>query len=144
MAKVPPPPQLTGPEWQSFNRWLLELTQILNDQGDIDPGSVAGLPALVIQTAQNTADIAALEGTTGGQGTEILTLQGEVNQLQTDFITLNGQVTTLTARAQVFNGAGAPGAGLGVVGDWYANVGGAAGARIYIKTGAAVWTPFPF
>ena|ERR1700720_4722994 len=42
------------------------------------------------------------------------------------------------------NGTGAPAAGLGAVGDWYGDVAGGAGARIWIKTGASAWTAFPF
>lgn len=135
-SKVPPPVGLATKD-PVFNRWLLELTSILNSAGQVDPGSVAGLAALTIQvTAQGTA-ITTLNG-------EVTTLNGEVATLNGEVATLNGEVATLQANAVVHNGVGAPAAGLGAVNDWYANVGGAVGARIYIKTAPGVWTAFPF
>lgn len=142
--KVPPPPQLTGPQWQSFNRWLLEVTSILSNTGGIDPTEVTGLPAVITQVGTNTEDIATLEAGQGGQAGDIATLQGDVGTINTEIGTVNGQITSLSARAQVLNGVGAPNAGLGNVNDWYANIGGGAGARIYVKTAAGTWTAFPF
>lgn len=142
--KLPPPPQFTGPQWQSFNRWLLELTSILSNTGGIDPSEVAGLPELITQVGTNTTDISTLEGGQGGQATEISNLQGDVTALFNDIIAINGQLTTLGARAQVYNANVDPGAGFGNVGDWYANYAGAPGHRIFIKTGVATWTAFPF
>lgn len=142
--KIPPPPFLSGPEWEGFNRWLLEVTSILSDEGGIDPTEVTGLPDVITQVGTNTTNITALQGTTGGQGGQIAALQAQVTALQTDVATINGQITTLSARAQVLNGVGVPGAGLGNVNDWYANIGGAVGARIFVKTGVATWTAFPF
>jgi len=143
--KIPPPPQFTGPEWQSFNRWLLEVTSVLSNEGGISPDEVTGLPLLFSEVATNTTDIAALEGTTGGQGAQIGTLQAQVTNIDSvEIPAINGQITSLNSRAQVRNGVGAPTAGLGNVNDWYANIGGGVGARIYVKTGVATWTPFPF
>lgn len=141
--KLPPPPPIAKMD-PAFNRWLIELTSILAAGGGIDPNTIDGFTALQNQVDTNTTDITALQGTTGGQSGQIATLQGQVNALIASVATINGQITTLSARSQVFAGAGAPAAGLGVVNDWYANVGGGVGARIYIKTAAAVWTPFPF
>lgn len=129
VQKVPPPTGIATKD-PVFNRWLLELTAILNSAGEIDPGSIAGLAALVIQVA--------------AQGAAITALQGQVTALQTTVGTHTGQIAALTARAQVFRGAGAPAAGLGSVNDWYGDVAGAVGARIFIKTAVGVWTPFPF
>lgn len=141
--KIPPPPPIAGAN-QQFNRWLLELTSILNAQGGIDPSSVAGLSEVIAQSAANAVAITTLEGETGGNTGDITALQGEVTTLQGNVTTINGQLTTLGARAQVWNGVGVPNAGLGNVNDWYANIGGAAGARIYVKTATATWTAFPF
>jgi hypothetical protein len=146
----PPPPMATGNlddfvrALPAFNRWLLELTSILAASGGIDPNAIDGYQLVVNQVATNAADIIALQGTTGGQALAIAALQGQVAVLTAGLAAANASITTLSARSQVFAGAGAPGAGLGVVNDWYANVGGGVGARIYIKTAPAVWTPFPF
>jgi len=142
--KIPPPPDLTGPQWQSFNRWLLEVTSVLSNEGGIDPSEVTGLTQLFADVAANTAAILSLSGGQFGQGLQIAALQNDVLNLATSIATINGQITTLSARPQVRSGVGAPAAGLGSVNDWYANIGGAVGARIYIKTGVATWTPFPF
>lgn len=124
MAKVPPPPYLTkDKQGQVLNRWLLELTSILNGAGDIDPGSVAGLTALVIQVGTLTTQVAALQTLTTAQGTSITAL--------------NGEVTTLQANAVVRNGAGVPAGGLGNINDWYSDD---TNKHIYVKTGVAVWT----
>ena len=141
--KVPPPPPIANQD-PTFNRWLLELTSILNSAGGVDPGEIAGLAALFTQVAANTTAIAGLSGTVGGQAAAITALQASVTSINGQLTTINGQITTLSARAQVLNGVGAPAAGLGNVNDWYANIGGGVGARVYVKTGAATWTAFPF
>lgn len=142
--KIPPPPQFTGPEWQTFNRWLLELTSILSNQGGINPDEVTGLPDTIAQVATNTADLLAVEATQAGQAVDVALLQASDATNTAAIATINGQITSLGARAQVLNGVGAPAAGLGNVNDWYANIGGGVGARIYVKTAAATWTAFPF
>lgn len=141
--KVPPPPPIADQD-QAFNRWLLELTAILNSGGGIDANSVDGLPQVIAESAANALAITALQGTTGGQSAAIAALTVSVAALQANIVTINGQLTTLGARAQVLNGVGAPAAGLGNVNDWYANIGGGVGARVYVKTAAATWTAFPF
>lgn len=135
--KIPPPPMLIGPEWQAFNRWLLDLTSILNDDGSIDPGSVPGLDTL-------NAEVEALQATVAVQSIEINSLNNTVSSQAGQISSLLGSVVSLEARSQVFTGTGAPSGTLGNITDWYANVGGGAGARIYIKTAATTWTPFPF
>jgi hypothetical protein len=140
VQKIPPPPFLTGPEYEGLNRWLLELTSLLNDAGGIDPGSVAGLSAVIEQSAANSLEILALQASTGDQSGAITVLQNEVAALTTSIATINSSITTLGARAQVFNGIAAPGAGLGVDNDWFYNRVGAVGFRLYIKV-AGAWVP---
>lgn len=143
VQKVPPPPPLAVKD-QTLNRWLLELTAILNNTGGIDPSSVVGLAATTAQVGTNTTSIAAL-------GTQVATLSGQVATINAQIATLNGQIATLNvavlalqANPIVRRGAGAPAAGLGAVGDWFGDVAGAAGARVWIKTAVGVWTAFPF
>ena len=142
--KIPPPPQFTGPEWQSFNRWLIEVTSILSNTGGINPEEVDGLIGLFSQVATNTANIAALATTQGGQAALILSLQGQINTLTLGLAAANSSITTLSARGELLFGAGAPAAGLGKVNDWYGDTAGAVGARIWIKKAVGVWTAFPF
>ena len=142
--KIPPPPMMTSPEFQPFNRWLLELTKILRASGGIDPASIAGLEATIAQVVANTAAIALLQGGQAGQAAQIAALNASVAAIVLDIATINGQLTTLGARGELLFGAGAPAAGLGKVNDWYGDTAGAAGARIWIKKAVGVWTPFPF
>ena len=144
VQKIPPPPQFTGPEWQSFNRWLLEVTSVLSNTGGINPDQVDGLTALFAEVAVNTSDIAGLEAGQGGQSAQIASLFGIVNGLANSIATINGQITTLSARGELLFGAGVPAAGLGKVNDWYGDTAGAAGARVFIKKAVGVWTAFPF
>jgi hypothetical protein len=142
--KIPPPPQFTGPQWQSFNRWLLELTSILNNTGGIDPSEVSGLSEVITQVGTNTADIATLDTTTGGQGTNIATLNSEVAAINSQISIIGGDITALQSNAVVHNGTSDPASGFGRVGDWFANTSGGAGHRIFVKTGVSAWTAFPF
>lgn len=143
VLKIPPPPPIANAD-PTFNRWLLELTAILNNNGGIDPNSVAGLSEVIAESAANTLAIAGLDNTTGSQSIQINTLQLNVSALQADVVNINMALTTLGARAQVLNGVIDPAPGLGNVNDWYANTAGAAGHRIFVKTGVATWTAFPF
>lgn len=144
VQKIPPPPQLTGPEWQAFNRWLLEVTSVLTNEGGIDPAEVTGLPALFVTVAGQALSIAALALTQGSQGGDITTLQGQVAAINISIATINGQITTLGARGELLFGAGVPAGGLGKVNDWYGDTAGAVGARVFIKKAVGVWTAFPF
>lgn len=144
VQKIPPPPFFSGPEWQAFNRWLIELTSILSNEGGIDPNQVTGLPALFIEVTGNTSDIAALQTAQGGQATQIAAIQTHLTTIDNEITTINGQITALGARGEILNGVVDPAAGLGKVNDWYANTAGAAGHRIFVKTGVATWTAFPF
>lgn len=144
VQKIPPPPEFTGPEWQSFNRWLIEITSILNNTGGINPDQVTGLTALFAEVAVNTSDITTLQGDQASQAGQINTLFANITALINSIATINGQITTLSARGELLFGAGAPAAGLGKVNDWYGNTAGAVGARVYIKKAVGVWTAFPF
>lgn len=143
VKKIPPPPPIANRD-PTFNRWLLELTGILNSGGDIDPNTVDGLPEVILQSGENADAIVILQTTTGSQGGDITSLQNDVTALQGEVVAINAQLTTLGARGEVLFGAGAPAAGLGKVKDWYGDLAGAVGARVWIKTAVATWTPFPF
>lgn len=134
--KVPPPPSIANSD-PAFNRWLIELTAILNAGGGIDPNTIPGFTSLSNQVDANTTDITTLQNA-------MALAQAQIAALTLSVAIANSAITTLSARAQVFQGSGAPAGALGAVNDWYANVGGGAGARIYIKTAPGTWTPFPF
>jgi hypothetical protein len=130
--KIPPPPPIASADPQ-FNRWLLELTSILSNQGGIDPSEVTGLPALITQVGTNTTDIATLETGQGGQGTEITILQNNVATLGGEIATIDGQITTLEGRNQVLHGTAAPVA-LSADGDWFADT---TAKHIYVQVSGA-------
>lgn len=136
VQKLPPPPPIANQD-PAFNRWLLELTAILAAGGGIDPNSVDGLSAVILESAQNTVNIAALTTTVNSQGGSIIGLGASVATINVQIAGINAQITALGARAQVFSGNVPPAAGLGVNNDWYYNTAGAAGARLYIKIAGA-------
>lgn len=144
VLKIPPPPQFTGPQWQSFNRWLLEVTSIFNSQGGIDPSQVTGLQTVIDQVETNTTNIATLTGGQAGQATQIATLNTEVLAINGEISTIGGEIVTLQGNPVVHSGTADPAGGFGNVRDWFANTAGAAGHRIFIKTAAGTWTAFPF
>ena len=135
--KIPPPPLLTGPQWQAFNRWLIELQSVLSNTGGIDPTQVVGLVALEAQVATNTTDIATIETELGGQGGSLAALTANVATNTASIATLFSDVTTLQSNPVVRNGVGGPAGGLGNINDWYADT---ANAKIYVKTAVGTWT----
>jgi len=137
MVQKVPPPVGVATEDPVFNRWLLELTAILNAGGGIDPGSIAGLDALVLQVATNTTDITALQTTTAIHTIQIAALTAQVATNTSDIAALQAAVTALQGQGEILNGLVAPGAGLGKVNDWYADT---VALHIYVKTAPAVWT----
>lgn len=132
--KIPPPPPIASADPQ-FNRWLLELTSILSNQGGIDPSEVTGLPSVITQVGVNTADIANLGGDIGNQGAAISVLQSDVTTINSAISTINGQITSLSARAQLLNGANAPTIADGNNNDWWASTG--ATKHVYVKLAGA-------
>jgi len=134
--KIPPPPQIANAD-PTLNRWLLELTSILNSQGSVDPNSVEGLPALSSQVTTNTANILALQHSSTGQGASIVALQAQVTALQASLASTNVTVNALAANPVVHSGATAPAGGLGSVNDWYTDT---VAKHVYVKTGVATWT----
>jgi hypothetical protein len=120
----------------AFNKWLIDLTSIINSGGGgIDPSLIPGYDALVstvnlhsIEIASNTVNIAANTSAIATANINITSLQS-----QTSINTL--AVNNLNARARVLNGTGAPGAGLGQDGDWYAKT--SAATHIYVKVAGA-------
>ena len=166
VLKIPPPPPIASRD-PALNRWLLEITSILNSQGGIDPNAVSGLAATTAQVASNTASIATntigITANTAAINAEVVRAEAaEALLAPLASPGLTGTPTAPTAAAgtnttqlatcafvqarggATHNGAGAPAVGLGAVGDWYGDPAGGVGARIWIKTGAATWTPFPF
>ncbi len=133
VQKVPPPPMLTDPQWQAVNRWLLEIQNILNPSGAIDPANVQGLTETEAQVVTNTADIASLEATQGAQGGQIAFLQSQVALNTASIATINGQITTLSARNQVFNGTVAP-VTLHANGDYYVDT---SAKHLYVQVASA-------
>lgn len=120
LQKIPPPPLLTSPELQKVNRWLLEIQQIINAGGLIDPGQVQGLPALFAQVAANTLNIAS-------NAASILANTAAITAL-------TARVVTLEARNQILNGIIVPLPALGNDGDLYVNsLLPGAGANLYFK-----------
>ena len=134
--KMPPPPDM-GRDNQKLNRWLLEIQSILNTAGLIDPGNIVGLPATYTQTGNNTVDIAALTGVVNALGAVVAENTVNIAANAANIATNTTNIVALQARSQVRNGGIAPAAGLGSIGDWYADT---TGLHIYVKTGVATWT----
>jgi hypothetical protein len=232
VQKLPPPPKIAKID-PALNRWFLELTGLLNGQGDATLTGVPTAPtaplltntnqiattAFVIQnTASSPATVIPLMDGVGAVGVSTkYARQDHVHPTDTSRaplaspiltgtpkaptavpLTDNTQIATTayadtavaveTTRAEaaetllaplaspvltgaptaptaaagtnttqlattafvqarggaLHNGTGAPAAGLGAVGDWYGDVAGGVGARVWIKTGVSAWTAFPF
>jgi hypothetical protein len=142
--KLPPPPQLPvsfGAFGQQLNRWLLEIQSILNSQGLIDPDEVQGLPALFTQVATLVAEVAT---NTADIATNTADITINTNNIATNTANIaanTASIVTLTARNQILNGSGAPGAGLGNNDDLYINNTGGVGSYLYGKI-AGAWVAF--
>lgn len=135
VQKFPPPPNLgTDPKFQQLNRWLIEIQSILNSQGEIDPGNIVGLPTTYDQVGNNSTDIQTLFGAVQQQNIVINAQSAAITTLQAQVAALQTQVNAIPIAR---NGVTAPAAGLGNVGDWYADT---VALHIYVKTAAATWT----
>jgi hypothetical protein len=127
LSKVPPPPRLAvnDPE---FNKWLIDLTNFINNSGSgIDPSLIPGYTALVATVNLHTTQISSLTVNVAANTSAIATANSHINSLQS-------QVTLLTARKQVRSGVVAPVVGLGIDGDWYADT---VAKHIYVKVAGA-------
>lgn len=120
--RLPPPVGIADKD-PLFNRWLLEVLSVLSAAGGIDPTQIVGWNELVASVATNASNVLALEN--------------NFLALQNLFTTQQAQVVALQQQAQVFSGTGAPAGGLGKNTDWYYNLAGAVGARLYIKVAGA-------
>lgn len=136
VLKFPPPPDM-GRDNQRLNRWLIEIQSILNNSGDIDPDSIAGLPALYLQVAALAVTVAANTASIAANTASIATNTANIAANTASIAANTASIATLTARNQVLNGAGVPAAGLGNNGDLYLNNMGGAGTRLYGKIAAA-------
>lgn len=138
--KVPPPPTLPQ-QFQQLNRWLLELQSILNSQGNIDPSSVVGLPALFTQVAALATQVAVLASEVATNTTDIATNTSDIVTNTADIASNAAAIAALQANAVILNGAGVPSGALGSDGDLYINNTGSAGSFLYGRI-AGVWTAF--
>lgn len=59
VLKIPPPPQLTSPELQIVNRWLIEIQNLLNGEGALDTTAVTQPPGTNDNTIATTAFVLA-------------------------------------------------------------------------------------
>lgn len=137
VAKVPPPPQLPL-QFQQLNRWLIELQNILNAGGFIEPDQVDGLAEFIASTNLSLAalqnQLTNLANRTTLLETAVTQNSADIANLQVIIAALQIQVNALTARSSTLNGVGAPSGALGSNGDLYVDSAlPGAGANLYVK-----------
>jgi len=114
--KIPPPVGIAKDD-PALNRWLVELTSILNASGIVSIANVTGLEAATLEQ-------------------EITTINGEILTINNKQATFNTTLAFFLLQNKVFNGPLAP-VTLQRDGDWYAQTG--AAKHIYVQV-AGVWT----
>jgi hypothetical protein len=136
LTKVPPPPPIAQFD-PAFNRWLHDLQAFINEGGGtINPDLIPGYNALVSTVNTHTIEISSLTTQTAANTSAIAIANTHISLLTTTSQTHTAQIAALTSLPRVRNGTVAPGAGLGVNGDWYADTN---NLHIYVKvTGAWV------
>jgi hypothetical protein len=137
---VPPPPPIAVND-PTFNRWLHDLESLIHQGAGIYTGQIPGWDTLVAtvashsdQIANNTLNIAANTVNIAANTAAIATNTAAIATHTSEINANTASIAALTTRSQVFNGAGAPGAGLGVNGDWYTDT---TAHHIYVKSSGA-------
>jgi hypothetical protein len=120
----------------AFNRWLLELTKILNASGGIDNSQITGFTALQSSVSTLQSQMTTVQATQATHTTQITTANTNITTLQGQMTTANSNIAALQARGYVTHGSGAPGSL--AVGVLYINDSGSSGTRLYANIGGTV------